>query len=263
MSLSQPASRQVRLGALIIRINWVILACVLFTIFGFLRLGLWQWSRAGEKLEAQAAFEVEQTRNPTALEDLPAESLANPGPDLANLHVVLQGEYWNARTILVLAQFHDDQIGYEVITPLRLQDSGRLVLVSRGWTTGILPPGASPDLRPVAGPVQLTAQVHVPDPDARVIPSQLDASQWPLRVRGIELPILADVLGEDLFPYVVRLTAGQPGVLARHWPETNADVNTHLSYALQWFTFAVMVALSALVASSNVLALLRDPKPGK
>ena len=258
-----PAQREFHLGPLVIRVNWLVLACILLTVFGFIRLGFCQLSRAGEKLAAQAEFEAEQRLNPTPMEQMFTLVETTPDTQLNNLHVAIEGEYINERTVLVLAQFNDDQIGYEVATPLRLQDSGRLVLVSRGWTTGILPPNTPPDLRPVSGPVQLSGQIHVPDPDARIIPTRLDASQWPLRVRTLEIPVLETVLGESLFPYVVRLTPDQPGVLARHWPETNADVNTHLSYALQWFTFAVMIALGALVGGSNLLALLRESGSGR
>ena len=72
--------------------------------------------------------------------------------------------------------------------------------------------------------------------------------------------MLESIFAEPLFPYLVRLTEEQPGMLVRHWPETTVDIDTHLSYALQWFTFAVMIAIAALFASSNLLALMRDPE---
>ena len=252
------------LGPLQIRINWLILACVLFTLFGFIRLGIWQLDRAGEKLAAQEAVEQEQLQSPRSLAEIdPPRSPEVALEELQNLHVALQGEYLNQRTVLVLAQFFDGQIGFEVVTPFRQANGGQLVLVSRGWTSGILPPNTPPRLQPVDGFQELTAQIHVPDPDRPILPSQIDASAWPLRVRSIELDVLENLLGEQLFPYVLRLTEDQPGMLVRHWPESNADIDTHLSYALQWFTFAVMVALAALLASSNLLSLLRDPEKNK
>lgn len=256
------STRTWSLGPLTLRINWLILACVLFAVFGLVRLGLWQLGRAGEKIDAQQAFELQQLENPTPLGQVDP-ALSDPG-ELQNLHVALQGEYLNDRTILVLAQFLDDQIGYEVVTPFREQASGQLVLVSRGWTSGILPPNTPPQLLPVDGPLSLTAQIHVPAPDERVLVNQvIDATSWPLRVRSLDISALSTILGADLFPYVVRLTENQPGMLARHWMESNADIDTHLSYALQWFTFAVMIAVGALFASSNLMALMRDPEARK
>ncbi len=244
-----------------IRINWLILASVLFAVFGLVRLGTWQLDRAGEKLAAQAAFDQQQLQNASPIETI---DLTGTQPsELKNLHVSLAGSYDNAHTILVLAQFFNGQIGYEVVTPFRIAGNGSLVLVSRGWTSGILPPDTPPSTRPVEGPVALTAQIHVPDADQPVLSSQVDARIWPLRVRSVEIEVLDRIFAEPLFPYLVRLTEGQPGMLVRHWPETNVDIDTHLSYALQWFTFAFLVATVALLASSNLIALLRDPEEQK
>jgi len=251
------------IGPLQLRINWLILGAVVFTVLGFVRLGFWQLDRAREKLAAQEAFERQQLEQALPIENLDTAALEEQPEALRNRHVALRGEYFNERTILVLAQFFDDQIGYEVVTPFRLESDARLVLVSRGWTSGILPPDTPPNLRPVDGPVEVTAQIRVPDRDVRVIPSRIDASVWPLRVRQIEIDVLESILGEPLFPYLVRLTEDQPGMLVRHWPETNVDIDTHLSYALQWFTFAALVVIASLVASSNLLPLMRDPESGK
>ena len=250
------------LGPVQIRINLLILACVLFTVFGLVQLGFWQLGRAGEKLAAQAEFEQQQLLTAQPIENI---DISTDGDieGLENLHVSLQGEFLNERTILVTAQFFETQIGYEVVTPFKLDNSDQLVLVSRGWTSGILPANTPPRTQPVDGPLTLTAQVYVPDANERIYASEIDASIWPLRIRSVEIDVLQSILDQPLFPYLVRLTEDQPGMLVRHWPVANVDIDTHLSYALQWFTFAVMVAVAALVASSNVLALMRDPEGEK
>ncbi|CAN0484763.1 unnamed protein product, partial [Discosporangium mesarthrocarpum] len=164
----------------------------------------------------------------------------------------------NERTILLEAEFHDSQIGYGVVTPFRLASNGELVLVSRGWTTGILPPNTPPYLNPVEGPVEISAQIHVPPDNARVFSSQVDPSQWPIRMRSLEIDVIEGILGEPLFPYEVRLTADQPGTLVRHWPAVNVDVNQNLFYAVQWFSFALIVVFIALLASSNLWQLIKE-----
>jgi len=258
-----PSSREFEIGPFKIRINWLIFACVLFTAFTFIQLGLWQLGRADEKLLIQSEYEQQQQRNAIDIENIPTAELDSGSDDLPNRHVALQGEYINERSILVLAQFFDGQIGYEVVTPFRLQGSSRLVLVSRGWTSGILPPNTPPDLRPVSGLQRLNAQILVPAIDQRYASSQIDPSQWPLRVRNIQIDILQAIFDQALFPYVVRLTADQPGMLVRHWRETNVDINTNLSYAFQWFTFAALVVLAGILASSNLFRLLQDPESKK
>lgn len=250
------------IGSFHIRLNWLVAACVLVTFASLARLGLWQLDRAAEKVEAQQAMELESRENADVLESIPTGQLHRANPELRNKHVSLRGEYVNERAILLLAEFFDGRIGFGVVTPFRLASNNQLVLVSRGWTSGILPANTPPDLRPVSGPVEITAQIFVPEENARVLPSQIDPSVWPLRMRSLEIDIISDILGEPLFPFEVRLTAEQQGVLVRHWPAVNADVNQNLSYAIQWFSLALLVLFISVLASSNLWTLLRGPKRG-
>ena len=105
--------------------------------------------------------------------------------------------------------------------------------------------------------MEIKAQVHVPPPNVRVIPSQIDTNHWPLRMRSLEIDVISEILDEEIFPFEVRLTAEQPGVLVRHWPAVYADVNQNLSYAIQWFTFGLIVIFASILASSNLWSLLR------
>ncbi len=251
----------IRLGKLEIRWNWLIAACVVVTALGLGRLGVWQLDRAAEKVAAQQELILELEANATPIEEIPEGHLHRANPELPNRHVSLAGEYLNDRTILVLAEFFDGQIGYGVVTPFRLRSNDQLVLVHRGWTSGILPPNTPPILRPFDGPVEIKAQIHVPPRDAQVIASEVDASEWPLRIRSLEFDVISEILGEPLFPFEVRLTAEQPGVLVRHWPAVAIDINQHLFYALQWFLFATIVLAVAVFASSNLWHLLKGVDP--
>lgn len=248
-------------GSFQIRINWMIAACVVMAAAGLMRLGLWQLDRAAEKVDAQTELLAELQENATPIESIPAGHLHRANPELQNRHVKLVGEYLNERTILLLAEFFESQIGYGVVTPLRLASNDQIVLVHRGWTTGILPPDTPPFTRPVEGPVEVDAQIYVPPEDARVIASQIDASQWPLRIRSLEIDVISEILGEPVFPFEVRIIAEQPGTLTRHWPAVQPDINQNLSYAIQWFSFGLIVLFVALLASSNLWQLLKGDDP--
>ena len=245
------------IGAFHIRINWLIAACVLITALTFARLGLWQLDRAAEKVESQRELESSLSNSAGPIEDIPAGHLHPSNLELQNRHVMLTGEYVNERTILVVAEFFEGQIGYGVVTPLRLASNGEIVLVHRGWTTAILPAGVKPDLREVEGEVEVSAQIYVSDGKTRVIDSEIDPSEWPLRVRTLELDIISQILGEPVFPFEVRLTEDQAGTLVRHWPAVNVNVNQNLSYSLQWFSLGLLVIFVSLLGSSNLWAILK------
>jgi surfeit locus 1 family protein len=248
-------------GSFRIRINWLLAACVVITAATFMRLGLWQLDRAAEKVDAQNELLAELQINAEPIESIPPGHLHAANPELQNRHVKLVGEYWNERTILLLAEFYESQIGYGVVTPLRLSSNNRLVLVHRGWTTGILPPDTPPFTRPVTGPVEIDAQIFVPSGNIRAIENTIDASQWPLRIRTLDVDTLSAILGEPLFPFTVRITADQPGTLTRHWPAVQPAINQNLSYAVQWFSFGLAVLFIALLASSNLWILLKGTDP--
>ena len=255
-------TREFSLSAFRIRVNWIILAAVLMSIAGLLRLSWWQLERAGEKVEAQMELETQLSLTAPPLEEIPRGHLHRANPELPNRHVSLNGHYENDRAILVLAEFFDGQIGYGVVTPFRLDATDELVLVERGWISGIGVDAENLNLRPVEGTLGTSAQIYVPPANARVLRSEIDPRGWPLRVRGLELDALSGILGEELFPFSVRLTAGQAGVLVRHWPAVSADsagYTQNLSYALQWFAAAFAVFVISLLASSNLWSLLREP----
>tara|TARA_B100000029_G_scaffold516241_1_gene627918 strand:+ start:155 stop:931 length:777 start_codon:yes stop_codon:yes gene_type:complete len=249
-----------KLGSFEIRFNWLIAACVGITAITCANLGLWQLDRAAAKVEEQRVLEAELRINAGTIEDIPGGHLHPANPEMRNRHVQLKGEYLNDRTILILAEFFDDQIGYGVVTPFRLDSNGNLVLVHRGWTTAMLPPDMPPVLRPVDGLVEVSAQIFVPPENARVFASQIDPSEWPIRMRSLEIDVISDILGEPIFPFEVRITAGQPGTLVRHWPAVNPDINQNLSYAIQWFSFGLIIIFIALLASSNLWNLMRGPE---
>ncbi|PCJ24746.1 MAG: hypothetical protein COA96_08735 [SAR86 cluster bacterium] len=250
------------IGGFHIRLNWLIAVCVFMTCTGFARLGLWQVDTAAEKVEAQQAMELQSKENASVIEEIPAGHLHRANPELQNRHVSLEGEYDNEHTILLLADFFNGQIGYGVVTPFRLASNNQLVLVSRGWTTGILPANTPPDIRPWSEPTKITAQIFVPDPNARILTSKIDASVWPLRMRSLEIDVISEILGEPLFPFEVRLAAEQDGVLVRHWSAVSADVDQNLSYAIQWFTFSMLILFASILASSNLWEIIRGPKRG-
>ena len=244
-----------------IRINWLLAGCVVMAAASFMRLGLWQLDRAAEKVVAQSELLAELQDNAEPIESIPLGHLHPANPELQNRHVKLTGEYWNDRTVLLLAEFFESQIGYGVVTPLRLQSNNQLVLVHRGWTTGILPPDTPPFTRPVDGPVEIDGQIFVPSGSTRAIENRVDASQWPVRMRELDIATLADILGEPIFPFEVRIIANQPGTLTRHWPAVQPEINQNLSYAVQWFSFGLAVLFIALLASSNLWTLMKGKDP--
>ena len=244
------STAEVKLGPVLIRVNWFVVTGIVLTAMGLIRLGIWQLDRASEKMALQAAMQQEQQKEAINIED---SSITRDGT-IPNLHVTLAGEYINDKSFLLVPQSYNGQLGFGVITPFRLQNSNRIVLVDRGWIT--VASGAKLNFGLVVGARQLTAQIHLrsssPGADERP-----DASSWPVQIRRLDVDVISEILGEDIFPYPVRLNEDQPGVLIRHWTAVTANSNANISYAIQWFVFASAIVIVSLFTSSNIVSVLR------
>lgn len=238
-----------KLGKLIIQINWLVLLCFISSMGMFLSLSAWQLDRAEQK--RQLASALEQRTNMAAVPLQEAEQHPLFGDQFP---VALSGQFENSIPFLKTFQFYRGQAGLEVVTPFRLDDGG-LVLLSRGWIAADSE-GGVPEIAPVEGHHRLRAQVSVPEQD--IPPVEVKAQSWPVIVSRLNVAQAERLLGESVYPYVLRLAEGQAGVLSRHWPEPRISTRTHIGYAIQWMLIAVVVAVAALLLSSNALALWRN-----
>ena len=115
--------------------------------------------------------------------------------------------------------------GVALITPLRLAD-GSVVLVDRGW---------------------------VPSPDAFHVDHALYREPDTATVTGIALIPprgRGDVDLAGFLPFVIQLETPEPPPnrgLPRRWPPPAFDDGPHLSYAIQWFSFALIALVGTAV----------------
>ena len=94
----------------------------------FVYLGLWQLDRAAQKRQLNASLESRRK--------LPALSLNGslPKDDAWEFRkVVARGRFLADRTVLIENRKYQGMTGFHVITPLKLDDNGKIVLVNRGW----------------------------------------------------------------------------------------------------------------------------------
>lgn len=237
-----------KLGQLQIEINWLVFVCLLSSLGMFISLGFWQLDRAAEKRDMADALQ----RRAQAVA-LPLEQ-AESAPDFGNNSPVqLDGHYENEISFLVSFQFWRGQAGFELITPFRAADGG-LVLLSRGWI-GAAAGESLPEIPPISGEQTVIARVHVPD--VEVPPAEVTARSWPVLLSRFNVEQAGRLLGEPVYPHVLRLEADQPGVQSRHWQPPSISTRTHIAYAVQWFGIAAIVLTASFLYSSNLISLWR------
>ncbi|HEY2823951.1 MAG TPA: SURF1 family protein [Gemmatimonadales bacterium] len=207
------------------------LICLLVAA-GCIRLGIWQVRRLKERRAHNAELLSRMTQIPLDLD--------GPLPDsLTWRHATARGIYDFDHEILVTDRTQGGLPGVYVVTPLRL-GSGRVVLVERGWLYS--PDGRSANLQQTREPAESTVRGVVTDVPARGsgAPRSPNDSVWPRTVRSLDLgdltfnyaPITA-VLRRD------SLAAPTSGAF-QAIPAPALDDGPHLSYAIQWFSFATI-----------------------
>jgi surfeit locus 1 family protein len=183
---------------------------------------VWQLDRLGQRRASNGAVQAARERAPLSL---PAPGLA---PDSARQRrVVARGAYDYPRERLWRPRLYDGAVGVGLVTPLRLAD-GSAVLVDRGWVP-------APDL---AG-ADLTAYR---ERDSVVTIEGL-AVAAPRAPGDVDPHALADSVPYPLLPFVVQLLpdAASQARPPLRVPPPALDDGPHLSYAIQWFSFAVIV----------------------
>jgi surfeit locus 1 family protein len=207
-------------------------------------LGLWQLDRLSTLREHNARA-VERMAEP------PAELSALVGPaadgelDLAGLEfrrVTATGTYRLDEEVLQRGQQHQNLAGFHVLTPLEL-DQGGVVLVRRGWVPSDRSEPPVADAAPPPGPVTVTGVLELPvdqpgwgprDPDEGVLARvfHTDTARLDRQVEG------------TLFPMVLRIDAEPSSIGVGELPvpagSPELDERNHLSYAVQWFSFALL-----------------------
>ena len=213
------------LGLLVAAI--LVVACV--------RLGIWQLSRLHQRRARNAVI--------LAATQLPSVELGVgvSGDSLANRRVRARGRYDYDHERLWRPRAMDEMPGADLVTPMRMED-GAAVLVDRGWV-------------PSADGYHVVERLYRESDSATIVGLALNAP----RGRGdVDPRALKDSLPYRLMPIVIQQLPAEPGALdpdfPRRWPVPELDDGPHLSYAIQWFSFAIIIVV-------GVIALRRRDRP--
>jgi cytochrome oxidase assembly protein ShyY1 len=232
--------------------GWKLSLFVIFLMPLLLYLGFWQLQRAEEKatLVANQSALREQAAAPLAEQKINSLKRFQP--------VLLTGEFQAGKDFLLDNQRYQGRIGYELLTPFRLQPDGQLVLVSRGWIAGSVDRQVLPRPSDIAGQVALSGEVYIPLGEPFLLAAQQWSADWPKVIQAVDFELASESVGETLFPYVIRLAPASPGVLDRHWQVVNVPPSKHTAYAVQWFAMAGALLVLYVLAGSGRMGRSRS-----
>jgi surfeit locus 1 family protein len=196
-------------------------------------LGFWQLDRAEQKRTEAAALDMRRKQ--------PAITLADSTPVAADQlryrKVQLQGKFIVEKTILIANRKYLGKSGFHVVTPLRLSDTGGVVLINRGWTEAA-PSIDSSVLKNGTEPSSIAGEIRIPQaPAIELTPvddNRDSIPHWPY----LTLDRYRQWSGLEILPFLVLQTSEDDLALMRQWPTPKVSDLMHIGYAIQWFAFA-------------------------
>jgi surfeit locus 1 family protein len=229
-----------------LRRHFALLLCALLGVVLLSGLGFWQLQRLTwkENLLAQIAARRDAPPAPPP----PRAEWASLKPDDYDYrHVVLRGVFDHTKESALFRASATGAAGggagYEIVTPLRLDDGG-VVFVNRGFVPAERKDISTRLAGQVAGDIEVTGLMRRPESrNFFTPPDEPDHDLWFTR----DPAALAAHWGlADSAPFSVDAdSAPNPG----GWPRGGATVmtipNNHLSYALTWFALAATLAAVA------------------
>lgn len=215
---------------------WVtLLVLVAMAVMG--RLGVWQLDRLQERRAANAELRRQLAADPLSLnEDLNGVELTT----MADRRVRAVGRFDYSQQVLLKLQNFRGQAGGHLLAPLLLEGRDRAVLVDRGWIPEAeLAPENWSDFDE-SGTVVVTGVIRLTETARGVEPPQEAQQEWyRINVQAIERQLPYDVLPV----YVLQSPppAREQELPYRQEPEIDLSEGPHLSYAIQWFAFSLML----------------------
>ncbi len=212
------------------------------------RLGFWQLDRLEQRRARNAAVRAAQAQRPVALD---AATFAAASADPAAFEwrpVEAAGTFHHAGDLLLRGRGREGQPGVHLVSPLVLAD-GRVVMVNRGWVPAADAATANADAYRTAGPVRVAGvlrPLEVSEDGGMPAAGRADGdSTW----RRIDLGAArARSPGAVLPLYLQRLPAsGDPPSPPLAEPLPELSQGNHLSYAVQWFSFAIIGVVGLVI----------------
>ncbi len=201
------------------------------------RMGLWQLSRYDEKRVLARHYREALAAPPVALPAAP-----DAWEEVRARRVLVRGELDQCWQVMLSDRWRGDSAGVEVLTPVRLA-GGAIVLVDRGGLPSADGIHAAPGAPAEAGEREWIALLeplpaHVNTPPWERLRADSAGTLWSARALGADS--LAAHAPFALAPWVLRALpdSAAPALPARALPGP-PNSTMHLSYAVQWFLFAL------------------------
>lgn len=222
-----------------IKINKGFLSLCLFFFSLCCLLGGWQLHRFHHKKMLVRSYEGRLKELPK-----PLEFLSEKMDEIQFQPITAEGDYINELSMFIQNRMHENKQGFEVLTPLRIRNNDKLLLVNRGWVEK--PKGQTlPTLLSLKGIQHIVGYIKRVDEYQFILGKNiLEPVTYPLVMQKIDMNEISRLTGQPFYPFIVRLDPAVQNGFVRDWVISVIPPERHRMYAVQWFSFAFILLLA-------------------
>ena len=225
--------------------SWLGVVVLIICVPLFIKLGLWQYNKAQLKQAVQTSYNA----------SLDYDALSLP-KKLDNLDmwkykkIKITGHYETRYQILLDNQVEENQAGFHVLTPLKIEGRNDYVLINRGWVAGKATHTDLPQVSTPEDTLEIVGLVWIPSKKIFTLETAQEKRQWNEVWQHMDLERYQKSVPINLLPIVIKLDSNSnAGGFVRNWQLPAEKIATNMGYAYQWFGFAVASILIFLYTS--------------
>ena len=206
---------------------------IFFFIFAvvFFSLGIWQIERGQTKTQIMSEFENKLTKEPIYLN---AESKKWD-------RVLVSGKWENKKQLLIDNVIHQGIAGYKVLTPLRVDETNKLILVDRGWIKQNKFRDQLPDIQIPDNFESVIGTLEQPELGL-VLSDELISNNWPKISQTKNVEVISKAYTEEIFPMILLADPLLKNSLEYiKITPTNMTPIKHYGYSSQWFLMFIVL----------------------
>lgn len=204
-----------------------------------LALGNWQLGRGQQKTALAERIAAARHDAPIGLSGAPVNA-----DDVVWHRVEARGRFDPKYTVLIDNRILRGTVGYYVVTPLKIENSERYVLVNRGWIAATASRDTLPAITTPGETLRVSGLAVVPGKRYLELSSQaIEGKVW----QNLTLERYRANFSLDLQPVVIQQESDVNDGLAREWSPPDLGVDKHYGYAFQWFALAAAILVIYLV----------------
>tara|TARA_B100001057_G_scaffold125703_1_gene124446 strand:+ start:28663 stop:29364 length:702 start_codon:yes stop_codon:yes gene_type:complete len=206
---------------------------IFFIIFAvlFFSLGIWQIERGQAKTQIMSEFENKLTKDPFYLN---AESKKWD-------RVSVSGKWENKRQLLIDNVIHQGIAGYKVLTPLRINETNKLILIDRGWIKQNTFRDQLPDIQIPEDFESVIGTLEQPELGL-VLSDELISNNWPKISQTKNVEVISKAYTEEIFPMILLADPLLKNSLEYiKITPTNMTPIKHYGYSSQWFLMFIVL----------------------